>query len=41
MLTVGPEPDKFTVKPTANSDNWRSDLAMTIFKEAICFVIGG
>ena len=41
MLTVGPEVDKFSVQQRADSDESRSDLALTIYKEKTCFVIGG
>ena len=41
MLTVGPEPDKFSVQKRANSDIVRKYPAMANYKDEICFVIGG
>ena len=41
MLTVGPEPDKFSVQLREDSDRWRSSPAIAIYKDETCFVIGG
>ena len=41
MLTVGPEPEKFSVLKKANSDTYRMFPAITVVKDEFCFAIGG
>lgn len=41
MLTVGPEPDKFSVKQTADFDTPKVFACITKFKGEFCFVLGG
>ena len=41
MLTVGPEPDKFTVMQRADFDTRKVFACITKFKVESCFVLGG